>query len=82
MGQVLVDVLNLDKEGLVGFTKTGEQIPLSAPQLRYTPGSLDNIDELLRLAGEDGYVQLGGRIQRNLTVTPIWFGNIYTRRKI
>ncbi|HJX50248.1 hypothetical protein A3K73_03385 [Candidatus Pacearchaeota archaeon RBG_13_36_9] len=69
-----------DGKGLIGITKEGEEVPLSAPEQRYSPGSSDNIDELLKAAGDDGYVQLGDLIQGNLTDMPIWFGNIYKRR--
>lgn len=35
MGQLLIDVLTLEKEGLVGFTEIGEQVPLKLTRLSY-----------------------------------------------
>jgi len=73
MGQLLIDVLTLEKEGLVGFiAETGEQVPLSAPKPIVLIGA--TVGEILQEHPENTYIQLG----QFGDATPY---NLYTRRK-
>ena len=60
MGKLLIDVLNLGKEGLVGFTEIGEQVSLKevASTEKESSGKLSTSkkEECLTMLPEGAYV--------------------------
>ena len=91
MGKLLIDVLTLEKEGLVGFTEIGEQVPLSTPKLGVWISEHDVKDcvtqkdfvnataELIKNLDEDSYFELGKiRLKIGVFLMPY---NVYTRRE-
>lgn len=72
-GKMLVDVLTLKKDGLVGFTEEGEQVPLNLPILFTTLLEWDK-EKLVKLLSDEAYVYFPDAIKRDI------YNRIYTRR--
>lgn len=53
MAQELTDVLTLEKEGLVGFTENGEQVPLTHVLTRPIPQSDKEL--IIKILGDNEY---------------------------
>jgi hypothetical protein len=76
-GKILVDVLNLEKEGLVGFTEEGKQVSLNKP---ITICSLDNFEGILEILGDNSYIKRGKLVYSSLGYNPFMEGKVYTTR--
>lgn len=89
MGQLLIDVLTLEKEGLVGFTEIGEQVPLSTPNLgvwayhhlaigKAEEEFMNRVLNLIKKSDEKAYFKLGKAMFDMDTLLMAY--NVYRRR--
>ena len=88
MGQKLVDVMSTNDRGLVGFTKNGEEVPLSAPKAGaiiedvLSCGKTEipmNIRRKIKESDDKTYFYFENLIKGNgINIQPY---NLYTRRK-
>ncbi len=76
--KILVDVLTLEKEGLVGFTELGKQVRLKSPPELMTMHYCDR-ESVANALPQGKYIQIGKKAKESdLTVVAC---NVYTKRK-